>query len=221
MSRTLPSRGALRSVVVVCALLLCCCYACTLTHASPTATVYTQPLIFVSKTTSSDDVALGSSVEVVVTVHNFGQSPAYDLVITDILENGTQRKKHVDSLPYGASATMRYSVTPKALGSYAVNVAVVTYNLERGNAHTSRTSASNILREGSAYYRADVEDTKFRGTVTVLTRDHYDRLHARYVKEAIAYIFLGAMPVFFPYLLFRVKQSQVDALLRRTKRVNK
>lgn len=177
-----------------------------------------QPLLFVSKTTSSDDIVLGSSVEIVVSVTNYGQSPAFEVQVSDLLGDGTLKSLSIASLPYGASETLRYTVTPRALGNYPVSVAEVTYNLEQGNPATSRKALSNLIREGEAYYFGDsVDDESFRGVISVLTRDRYDRLHARYIKESTAYIFLGAIPALFPYVLYRVKQSEVDALLRRGK----
>ncbi|KAG5472917.1 hypothetical protein LSCM4_02242 [Leishmania orientalis] len=177
-----------------------------------------HPLLFVSKTTSSDDIVLGTSVEVVVTVTNYGQSPAFDVQVSDLLEDGSLQSKSIASIPYGVSETLRYTVTPGALGNYAVSVAEVTYNVEQGNAETSRKAFSNMIREGEAYYYGEgVDDESFRGVVSVLTRDRYDRLHARYIKESIAYIFLGAIPALFPYVLYRVKQSEVDTLLRHRK----
>lgn len=176
-----------------------------------------HPVLFVSKTTSSDDIILGSSVEVVVTVTNLGQSPAFDVEVTDQLEEGTKTLS-IASLPYGASETLRYTVTPRTLGNYPVAVARATYNVEQGNAATSHTALSNFIREGEAYYYGEgVDDESFRGVISVLTRDRYERLHARYFKESTAYIFLCAIPALFPYVLYRVKQSEVDALLRRTK----
>ncbi|KAG5498817.1 hypothetical protein JKF63_03106 [Porcisia hertigi] len=178
----------------------------------------THPLLFVSKTTSSDDIVLGSSVEVVVTVTNYGQSPAFDVKVSDLLEDGSLQSKSIASLPYGASETLRYTVTPSALGNYAVSVAEVSYNIEQGNPATSLKAFSNLIREGEAYFQGEgVDDESFRGVISVLTRDRYDRLHARYIKESTAYIFLGAIPALFPYVLYRVKQSEVDALLRRSK----
>lgn len=176
-----------------------------------------HPMLFVSKTTSSDDIILGSSVEVVVTVTNRGQSPAFDVVVTDQLEEGAKTLS-IASLPFGASETLRYTVTPRALGNYPISVSRVTYNTEQGNAATTHTALSNFIREGEAYYYGEgVDDESFRGVLSVLTRDRYERLHARYIKESTAYIFLGAIPALFPYVLYRVKQSEVDALLRRTK----
>ncbi|KPI87022.1 hypothetical protein ABL78_3887 [Leptomonas seymouri] len=176
-----------------------------------------HPLLFVSKTTSSDDIILGSSVEVVVTVTNLGQSPAFDVEVMDQLEEGVKTLS-IASLPYGASETLRYTVTPRALGNYPVAIAQVTYNVEQGNAATARTALSNFIREGEAYYYGDgVDDESFRGVISVLTRERYERLRARYVKESTAYIFLGVIPALFPYVLYRVKQSEVDALLRRSK----
>lgn len=57
--------------------------------------------------------------------------------------------------------------------------------------------------------------------VSVLTRDRYDRLHARFIREFIAYTFLGVIPALFPYMLYRVKQTEVEALLRRAKKSTK
>ncbi|CCW68161.1 unnamed protein product [Phytomonas sp. Hart1] len=178
-----------------------------------------DPLLFVSKTTSSDDLALGSSVEIVTTVYNYGQSPAFDVVITDMLENGTAKEKKVDSIPYNGSETLRYHVQPSKLGSYLVGLTVVQYNLEQGYNMTSQTTYSNLIREGDAYFRGeDIDDESFRGKLSVLTRERYDRLHARFIKETTAYLFLGCIPTLFPYVLYHVKQSMINEILRRSKR---
>ncbi|CCW61535.1 unnamed protein product [Phytomonas sp. EM1] len=178
-----------------------------------------DPFIFVSKTTSCNDLALGSSVEIVTTVYNYGQSPAFDVVITDMLENGTIKEKRVDSIPYNGSETLRYHIQPSKLGEYPVGLATVRYNLEQGDNTTSQTALSNLIREGDAYYMGeDVDDESFRGRLSVLTRERYDRLHARFIKETTAYIFLGCIPTIFPYVLYHVKQSMIVEILRRSKR---
>lgn len=179
----------------------------------------TTPLVFVSKTTSSGDIVLGGSVDIIVTVHNYGQGPAFDVVVTDELEDGTKQERRFDSIPYAGSETMRYTVTPKALGPYPVGAATVTYNLEQGNPETEQTAHSSVIREDTAYYRGENhDDISFRGTVSVLTRERYDRLHARFIKETVAYLFLGVLPAVFPYVFYRGKQSQVELLLHRAKR---
>lgn len=177
-----------------------------------------SPLLFVSKTISSDDIVLGSSVTVTVTVTNYGQSPAFDVEVLDLLEDGKEEKQSIASLAYGASMVLRYRVTPRVLGNYPVSVAQVTYHEEKGKSSTQRLAFSNMVREGDAFYGGDgVDDESFRGVISVLTRDRYDRLHARYIKETTAYLFLGAIPALFPYVLYRVKRSEVDAVLRRGK----
>lgn len=177
------------------------------------------PLVFVAKTTSSSDIVLGASVDVVVTVYNYGQSPAFDVVITDELEDGTKQERHFDSIPYSGAESLRYTVTPKSLGPYPVGAATVTYNLEQGNAETSQTAYSSIVREDTAYYRGEGhDDVSVRGTVSVLTRERYNRLHTRHIKEMVAYICLGLMPAAFPYFFYHSKQAQVDKLLHRSKR---
>lgn len=207
-----------RSLLVTVAL-VAMVLAATVSMAQVPAEADTAPLLFVSKTTSSDDIVLGSSVEIIVTVSNYGQSPAFDVVITDLLEDGEEKTMKVDSIPYGASETLRYYVTPKALGNYPVGVAHVTYNTEQGNEETQLRAVSNIIREADAHYRGEeVDDETFRGVVSVLTRERYDRLHARYIKEVIAYVFLGAISSLFPYVLYRQTQSRIDVLLRQAKR---
>lgn len=212
----LPAMAALKVLLLLClaTLVATTCFA----QVAQEAEINPHPLLFVSKTTSNDDIVLGSSVEVVVTVTNYGQSPAFDVQISDLLDDGSLQSKSIAYLPYSASETLRYTVTPTALGNYAVSVAEVTYNVEQGNPATSRKALSNLIREGEAYYYGEgVDDESFRGVISVLTRDRYDRLHARYIKESTAYIFLGAIPALFPYVLYRVKQSEVDALLRQRK----
>ncbi|CAM40463.1 conserved hypothetical protein [Leishmania braziliensis MHOM/BR/75/M2904] len=207
---------ALRVVLSLCLVALVATTCCS--QVTQDVEMNPHPLVFVSKTTSSDDIVLGTSLEVSVTVTNYGQSPAFDVQISDHLEDGSLQSKFIASLPYGASETLRYTVTPSALGNYAVSVAEVTYNVEQGNAATSRKALSNMIRESEAYYYGDgVDDESFRGFISVFTRDRYERLHARYIKESTAYLFLGAIPALFPYVLYRVKQSEVDSLLRQRK----
>lgn len=193
--------------------------ACVATVGSAQAPSDVQaPLLFVSKTTSSGDLIIGASVEITVAVTNYGQSPAFDVVVSDEVEGGKKQDRTFASIPYGATEVIRYTVTPKAVGQFPVGVATVTYNLEQGDAATARTAQSSIIREETAYYRGeDKDDVSFRGSVSVLTRERYDRLHATHIKETIAYVFLGLLPAAFPYLLYRTKQTQVDELLKPAK----
>lgn len=184
--------------------------------------MFLQPLLFVSKTLSSVDVKVGERVEATVTVSNYGQSPAFDVIVKDISGNNTMHTLTEETLPYGASITLRYEFTATTLGKYPINVAHVTYNLVKGDASSSQNSYSNMIREKDAYYRgSEVDDESLRGMISVLTRDQYARLHAHFYKEYVALIFLGCVPILFPYILLRVKQSQVDALLRRAKQTTK
>ncbi|EPY29270.1 hypothetical protein AGDE_06688 [Angomonas deanei] len=79
---------------------------------------------------------------------------------------------------------------------------------------------SNFIREGEAHFLSEgVDDESFRGVVSVLTRERYDRLHAKYVKEIISYIFLGLVPAFFPYALYSMNvRAEADVLVRKTKK---
>lgn len=178
-----------------------------------------NPLLFVSKRTSSDSIVLGASVEIIVEVSNYGQNPAFDVKIIDTLDDGTTKTATFDVLPYGAMETLRYHVTPTALGSYPVGIARVTYTTEKGDESTMVTATSNVIREGSAYFHSEeVDDETFRGAVSVLTKDRYNRLHASHVKEAVAYFFLGLVPAMVPFAFYRVSQSKVDELLRQARR---
>ncbi|AAZ12008.1 conserved repeat domain containing protein, putative [Trypanosoma equiperdum] len=178
-----------------------------------------QPLLFVSKMISDDHVVVGNNVEFTVTVYNYGQSPAFDITITDLLPDGTTRTKQVDSLAFGESAELKYTIVTKALGGYHVGVTEVLYSLERGGKKTEK-AYSNIIREGTAYfYGEDYDDTNFRGIVSVVTREFYDRLYKSYVREAAVYAFLCLVPALFPLVVYRMEQSQVDLLIRRSKAV--
>lgn len=188
-----------------------------LVTASSVAQTDTSPFLFVSKSVSDDYVVAGNSVEFTVTVYNYGQSPAVDVVITDLLADGTTRTKRVDMLSFGESAVLKYSVTPQNMGNYAVGVAEVTYALQTGSSAT-RKAYSNVIREGNAYFMGEnFDDESFRGVVSVVTRERYDRLHKRYIREFIAYICLCLFPVIFSFIVYRVEQNKVDLLIRRSK----
>ncbi|ORC90743.1 translocon-associated protein subunit beta [Trypanosoma theileri] len=176
-----------------------------------------HPLLFVSKSVSDDYVVVGNNVEFTVTVYNYGQSPAADVTITDVLVDGSVRTKHIDMLSFGESAVLKYTVTPKELGSYATDVAQVTYALQKGKPATEK-AYSNMIREGNAYFLGEgYDDESFRGVVSVVTRDRYDRLHKRYIREFVAYAFLCVVPAVFPLVMYRTVQNQVDLLIRRSK----
>ncbi|KEG14431.1 translocon-associated protein subunit beta [Trypanosoma grayi] len=177
----------------------------------------TLPFLFVSKSVSDDYVVVGNTVEFTVTVYNYGQSPAADVTITDVLVDGTTRTKRVDMLSFGESAVLKYTVTPKDLGNYAATVAEVTYALEKGKPATEK-AYSNVIREGDAYFLGEsYDDESFRGVVSVVTRERYDRLHKRYLREVVAYAFLCIIPALFPLVVYRAEQNQVDLLIRRSK----
>ncbi|ESL09543.1 hypothetical protein TRSC58_02734 [Trypanosoma rangeli SC58] len=175
------------------------------------------PFLFVSKSVSDDYVVADSSVEVTVSVHNYGQSPAVNVTITDLLLDGTTRTKRVDILSFGETAVLKYTVTPKDLGNYPVGVAEVTYALQKGMPATHK-AYSNVIREGNAYFLGEnYDDESFRGVVSVVTRERYDRLHKRYAREIVAYSILCVIPALFPFFVYRAEQSQVDLLIRRSK----
>ncbi|EPY27902.1 translocon-associated protein subunit beta [Strigomonas culicis] len=179
----------------------------------------TDPLLLVSKRTSSDDIVLGAEVEVVVEVRNLGQSPAFDVVLEELLVDGTEKKEEAEMLAPSAAIELRYTVVPTTLGRYKVGVAHVTYNVEQGNAATQRRAVSNVIHEEKAFYRGEAaDDMSVRGVVSVLTEEEYGHVHASYVKETIAYVFLGVTPAFFPYVLYSMKRTQVGQLLRQSKR---
>ncbi|EKF37733.1 hypothetical protein MOQ_002063 [Trypanosoma cruzi marinkellei] len=177
----------------------------------------TMPFLFVSKSVSDEYVVAGNNVEFTVTVYNYGQSPAMDVTITDILVDGTTRTKRVDMLSFGENAVLKYTVTPKELGNYVVGVAEVTYALEKGKPATQR-AYSNVIRESNAHFLGEkYDDESFRGVVSVVTRERYDRLHKRYVREIVAYSILCIIPALFPFFVYRAEQNQVELLIRRSK----
>ncbi|CCD12161.1 unnamed protein product [Trypanosoma congolense IL3000] len=176
-----------------------------------------QPLLFVSKTVSDEYVVVGDSVEFTVTVYNFGRGPATNVTITDLLSDGSVRKKHVDVLSYGESVGLKYSVTPKALGSYPVAVTEVLYDTGKEGERNGK-AYSNILREGTAHFYGETyDDESFRGVVSVVTRERYDRLYRRYIRESAVYAFLCLIPILLPLIVYRMEQNQVDLLIRRSK----
>ncbi|CAD2217943.1 translocon-associated protein subunit beta [Angomonas deanei] len=194
--------------------------ALTVTLAQSSVETITDPFLIVSKHTSSDDIVLGTSFDVVVEVTNQGQSPAYEVEVVDVLEDGTKKTIRAEVLPFGKPVVLRYTVTPKVLGNYLVGVTRVTYNTVQGDSSSQRVAMSNFIREGEAHFLSEgVDDESFRGVVSVLTRERYDRLHAKYVKEIISYIFLGLVPAFFPYALYSMNvRAEADVLVRKTKK---
>lgn len=176
------------------------------------------PLVSIAKKVMPPEVPLGASFDVEVTLANIGQGPAYDVVLRDLLVNGTTIEREVDVLAAGESVKVRYTVVPTALGMYQVGVTHATYNMEQGNADTQARAISNLIREETAYFAGEhVDDNSFRGAVTVLTPEQYARRHRGRVFEIVLYVFLGAIPALFPYIFYRVKRSEEDVLLRRAK----
>lgn len=176
------------------------------------------PFVVVSKAVSSKVVVLGDKIDVTVTVTNYGQAPVYDVVITDKVTGGEAQTKNVEVLNFLENATLSYSVTPTTFGSFVVPTAEATYALQAGETATYR-AVSNAVREEDFTYRGEeFDDVNGRGVVSVVTRDVYDRMHTKYIRESIAYLFIGAITVVFPFFMYRTKQNQVDYLIRQSKK---
>ena len=176
-----------------------------------------SPLLVVKKTVSENNVVLNEKLDVVVTVTNFGQSPAFDVQITDISPT-TPQTKEIESLGFNESLSLSYVITPDTLGPLHIGAAEVTYLAQQGDEMRMKAT-SNLIREEDGIYRGEQDETPdYRGTVHVVTRDEYERINTKYIKETAAYLFLGAVPIFFPFFLYRTKQNQVDHLLREIRK---
>ncbi|CUG91110.1 membrane-associated protein, putative [Bodo saltans] len=176
------------------------------------------PFVLLSKSVSSKVVVLGEKVDVTVVVTNFGQVPVYDVVVTDKVTGGDARTQTIEVLNAFENSTITYSVVPNDFGNFRVAPAEATYALVAGETATHRV-VSNLIREEDNEYRGeDVDDSSTRGFVSVVTREQYDRMHTKYIRESIAYLFLGAITVVFPFMMYRTKQSQVDFLIRQSKK---
>lgn len=202
-----------RSSVVVFATLV----ALVLCQGSDLATA---PFIVVTKTVSEYYVVVGESVEVSIQVTNYGEGPAFDLVVSDPQGGQTPAKENkVEKLEAGSSFYMNYTTVAGVLGDMAVQKAEVTYTLQSGDL-TQLKATSNTIREEEAYFLGENRGDAIlnRGTISVVTREAYDRLHTKYIKETIGYLFVGAISVLFPFFMYRTKQNQVDQLIRQAKK---
>ena len=178
------------------------------------------PFLVVTKSVSEYFVVAGDKVDVTVTVTNFGDAPAFDVVITDAQTGGeASKEKKLEKLEVGESESLNYTTTTKTLGDFEVKRAEVTYALAVGDQNVLKAT-SNTIREEEAYYLGENKGDAIlnRGTITVVTREQYDRLHTKYIKETIGYLFVGAISVLFPFFMYRTKQNQVDQLIRQAKK---
>lgn len=204
----------IRRVSLLVAFLAC---VAVLGSAQVVEDVVADPLLAVSKTVSSKDIVLGSKVDVRVTVTNIGQNTAYNVVAHDMQLDATERVEKVDSLSFGESFSFHYVVKPSALGAYPISLSRVTYNLEPGNNATAHTAYSNAIREEESFFGTNQEDEALRGSIGVYTREQYDRVHARYFREVVAYLFLGLVLSLTPFVLYRMKKSEMYAIQRRSR----
>lgn len=201
----------MRALVVVAAVLL----ACVAAQPEDSKAI---PFLVVSKSVSSKMVVLGEKIDVTVTVTNFGQATVSKIVISDKV-NGEEKTKEIESLAFLENATLTYSVTPQELGSFAISQAEVSYIVQGDETAASLRAVSNTIFEEDNVFRGEEhDDMKGRGVVLVLTRESYDRLNTKYIRESIAYLFIGAITVLFPFFMYRTKQNQVDYLIRQSKK---
>ena len=177
------------------------------------------PFLVVTKEFSDRNAILGEQLTVTVVVGNYGQSPAFDVQILDKEPIGDAfQSKSIDKLNFGDNATLTYSVTPLILGTLTVGAAEVQYAVQQGQPSTYK-AYSNLVREEEVFYRGEQdEESTIRGTVPVLTRDEYDKLHSMRIRELTVYVLLGAASVFFPFFMFQTRQNQIDSLVREAKK---
>lgn len=176
------------------------------------------PFVLLSKSVSSKVVVLGEKVDVTVVVTNFGQVPVYDVQVSDKVTGGETRTQTIEVLNAFENTTITYSVVPSEFGNFRVSAAEATYALVAGESATHRVVSNSIREEDNEYRGEDFDDLSTRGFVSVVTREQYDRMHTKYIRESIAYLFIGAITVVFPFMMYRTKQSQVDFLIRQSKK---
>jgi hypothetical protein len=175
------------------------------------------PFLVVTKTVSEYYVVQGNSFQVNMKVANYGDAPAYDLVLENKDLEGKVEK--IEQLDPDHVYSLNYSVTTAQVGDLPIQRALVTYALQAGDA-TVFKAWSNTIREEEAYYQGEDKPDAVtnRGTVSIVTSEQYDRRHTKYIKETIGYLFIGAISVFFPFFMYRTKQNQVDQLIRPVKK---
>lgn len=176
------------------------------------------PFVMLSKSVNAKVVVLGEKVDVTVAITNFGQVPVYDVLITDKVTGGDARTKTIEILNAFENATLTYSVVPSEYGLFTVPAAEATYALAAGESASHRVVSNSIREEDNVFRGEDIDDASTRGVVSVVTREQYDRMHTKYIRESIAYLFIGAITVVFPFMMYRTKQSQVDYLIRQSKK---
>jgi hypothetical protein len=177
------------------------------------------PFLSVHKSVSKHHVVLGESFDVTVLALNLGQAPAFDVRVKD--EDPVGGAVHTGGAPqlnFGDNFTLTYTVVPKELGKITIGTATVTYTVDAGHEKVLK-AVSNTIREEEGLWRGEtIDDMEMRGNVIVMTREEYDRLYSRFVKEIIAYAFLGAVLVLGPYVKYRTSQNQVEYLIRQSKK---
>ncbi len=177
------------------------------------------PFLVVTKAVSEYYVVVGNTFDVKVTVTNHGDAPAFDVSIVDSQGSEPAKKHSVEKLETGESAFLNYTTVAKALGDLDISRAEVTYTLSVGDSNVLKAT-SNTIREEEAYFLGETKGDAItnRGTITIVTSEQYDRLHTKYIKETIGYLFVGAISVLFPFFMYRTKQNQVDQLIRQAKK---
>ena len=146
------------------------------------------PFLVVSKTVSNKMVIKGGSVDITVTVFNYGSGPAYNVKLTDDVTEAESKTKEVEALEPLENVTLTYTVTPSQYGSFAVPVAVVTYAVEASATAQLFAYSNQLLEEEFVFQGEQVDDLSGRGQVFVATSDGYERANTKYVKESIAYL---------------------------------
>ena len=190
--------------LIVAALLLCVCFA------EDTLV----PFLVVKKDVSETHVVVGGSLTVNITISNKGASPAFSANVVDKSPDGTEQTAAFEKLAPGEVQTLSYVVRSDKVGDWNLTAAEVTYK-DKEDAVKTRKAFSNLIREEEhVAYGEGSESRHVRGIVHVLSQDDYARLHSRHIKEIIAFILLGLLPVIFPFFVFRAKQNQVEHLLR-------
>lgn len=176
------------------------------------------PFLVVSKTVNNKMVIKGGSVDVTVTVLNYGSGPAFNVKLTDDVTDGDSKTKEVEALQPLENITLTYTVTPTQYGGFAVPVAVVTYTVEASATAQLFAYSNQLLEEEFVFQGEQVDDLSGRGQVFVATNDEYERANTKYIKESIAYLVLAGILVLFPFYTYRTKQDQVDYLIRMSRK---
>lgn len=178
-----------------------------------------SPFVVIHKTASSQHVIVGSELKLVVTATNFGQSPAFDVKLTDISPvDGSVKSKSADKLEFNETVTLEYVVSPDTLGPLSVGPAEATFKSQPGDEASYKASSNTVFEETYRFRGAEDETNDLVRAIRVVTAAEFDKINTRHIKEFAAYLVLGAIPVFFPFFVYRTKQSQVDHLLREAKK---